>query len=63
MVAAEDVAEELAEEVAVDFLRGVFAFFIGHAFYLLILIPRSQFWLLPPWCVVLIVLVLRNSPG
>ncbi|MBO4507145.1 MAG: hypothetical protein J5747_00735 [Spirochaetaceae bacterium] len=39
------------------FLRGVFAFFIGHAFYLLILIPRSQFWLLPPWCVVLIVLV------
>ncbi len=40
-----------------NFLRGVFAFFIGHAFYLLILIPRSQFWLLPPWCVVIIVLV------
>ena len=39
------------------FLRGVFAFFIGHAFYLLILIPFSQFWLLPPWCVVLIVLI------
>ena len=39
------------------FLRGVFAFFIGHAFYLLVLIPKSQFWLLPPWCVVIIVLV------
>jgi len=40
-----------------NFLRGVFAFFIGHAFYLLILVPRSHFWLLPPWCVALIVLV------
>ena len=39
------------------FLRGVFAFFIGHAFYLLVLIPYSHFWLLPPWCVVIIVLV------
>lgn len=39
------------------FLRGVFSFFIGHVFYLLILIPRSRFWLLPPWCVVIIVLV------
>ncbi|MCR4939717.1 MAG: lysoplasmalogenase [Treponemataceae bacterium] len=39
------------------FLRGVFSFFIGHAFYLLILIPLSRFWLLPPWCVVIIVIV------
>lgn len=39
------------------FLRGVFAFFIGHAFYLLILVPLSRFWMLPSWCVLIIVLV------
>lgn len=38
------------------FLKGVFAFFLGHCFYLLILVPRSHFWELPAWCVVILVL-------
>lgn len=37
------------------FLKGVFAFFLGHCFYLLILVPRSHFWELPAWCVVILV--------
>ena len=39
-----------------NFLKGVLAFFLGHVFYLLCLIPISQFWLLPPWLVVIFVL-------
>ena len=34
------------------FIKGVFSFFAGHIFYLLILIPRSKFWMLPAWIVV-----------
>lgn len=37
------------------FLKGVFAFFLGHCFYLLILVPRSHFWELPAWVVVILV--------
>ncbi len=39
------------------FIKGVFSFFAGHIFYLLILIPRSRFWLLPAWIVVPLITV------
>ena len=34
-----------------NFLRGVLFFFLGHCFYLLCLLPMSNFWTLPFWAI------------
>lgn len=40
-----------------NFLKGVLSFFLGHVFFLLCLIPLSEFWTLPSWLVIIFVLL------
>lgn len=40
-----------------NFVRGITAFSFGHIFYLLEIVPRSNFWLLSKWFVLICLLV------
>ena len=40
-----------------NFLKGVFAFFLGHIFLLLCLFPLSKIWILPSWIIAIFVII------
>lgn len=48
----------LGKITPVKFAMGCIAFGLGHLFYMLILIPRSHFWTLPVWVLVVVGLVI-----